>query len=165
MPVQESLSCYHLEYFLTVLAAWKIPCQSSPALLNPFWIRSPLSGCDPHCADKQKHFQVSATQTSRDFILSLSPLPMNKNALLKVPDTILVTYFSVTGHIHISCEGLKPQHRLKAGSSHPPELTHSILFHLKTMGKIITKLDGNHLEGIIWKLWVIFPGSWKIPAV
>lgn len=55
----------------------------------------PWSGCDPHCADKPRQwfFQVSTTQTSCDFNLSLSPLHMNKNALLKVPDTILVTYF------------------------------------------------------------------------
>lgn len=89
---------------------------------------------------------------------------MNKNALLKVPDTILVTYFSVTGHIHISCEGLKPQHRLKAGSSHPPELTHSILFHLKTMGKILTKLDGNHFRRHYLKIVGNFPRLLKDPS-
>lgn len=43
--------------------------------------------------NKGTDFQVSATQTSCDFNLSLSPLHMYKNSLLKVHDTILVTYF------------------------------------------------------------------------
>lgn len=48
--------------------------------------------CDPHCADKQGiDFQVSTAQTSCDF--HYLPLHTNKNALLKVPDRILVTYF------------------------------------------------------------------------
>lgn len=66
--------------------------------------------------------------------------------------TILVTTFFSQLKLKLF-EGWKPQHKLEA-RSYPQELaralyaitTYSILFHLKTMRGILTKLHGNHFR-------------------